>query len=105
MCMDNNMRKELCINTLKAAAGRFPIRGAILHSVTLLDRAENFSGFHSALFLTFSCQVHNHWKAVPDANTSIAQLYDYAFAIQIFLIFTGQRSTRVIRIRQSIHIS
>ena len=39
LCMDNNMRKELCIDTLKAAAGRFPIRGAILHS----DRGSQYT--------------------------------------------------------------
>lgn len=47
LCMDNNMRKELCINTLKAAAGRFPIRGAILHS----DRGSQYTsdGFRQEL--------------------------------------------------------
>ena len=39
LCMDNNMRKELCLNTLKAAAGRFPIHGAILHS----DRGSQYT--------------------------------------------------------------
>ena len=33
------MRKELCIDTLKAAADRFPIRGAILHS----DRGSQYT--------------------------------------------------------------
>ena len=32
------MRKELCIDTFNAAAGKFPLRGAILHS----DYAEVF---------------------------------------------------------------
>lgn len=47
LCMDNNMRKELCIGTLKAAAGRFPIRGAILHS----DRGSQYTsdGFRREL--------------------------------------------------------
>ena len=47
LCMDNNMRKELCINTLKAAAGRFPIRGAIQHS----DRGSQYTsdGFRQEL--------------------------------------------------------
>ena len=39
LCMDSNMRKELCIDTLKAAAGRFPIRGAILRS----DRGSQYT--------------------------------------------------------------
>ena len=43
LCMDDNMRSELCVNTLKAASGRFPIRGAILHS----DRGSQYT---SALF-------------------------------------------------------
>ena len=30
--MRDNMKKELCIDTVKAAARRYPIRGAILHS-------------------------------------------------------------------------
>ena len=32
LIMRENMKKELCIDTLKAAAMRYPIRGAILHS-------------------------------------------------------------------------
>ena len=39
LCMDNNMRKELCIDTLRAAAGRHPIHGAILHS----DRGSQYT--------------------------------------------------------------
>lgn len=30
--MQDNMKKELCIDTVKAMAGQFPMRGAILHS-------------------------------------------------------------------------
>ena len=30
--MRDNMRKELCVDTLKAACDRFPVRGAIIHS-------------------------------------------------------------------------
>ena len=30
--MRDNMKKELCIDTFTSAAGRYPIRGAILHS-------------------------------------------------------------------------
>ena len=37
--MENNMRKELCIDTVKAAAGRFPIRGAVFHS----DRGSQYT--------------------------------------------------------------
>ena len=45
--MADNMRKELCVDTLKAAAGRFPIRGAILHS----DRGSQYTSgaFRQAL--------------------------------------------------------
>ena len=39
LCMANNMKKELCINTVTAAVGRFPIRGAILHS----DRGSQYT--------------------------------------------------------------
>jgi len=39
LCMRNNMRKELCIDTLKAAARRYNIRGAILHS----DRGSQYT--------------------------------------------------------------
>jgi len=37
--MDNNMRKELAINTLKSAAGRFALTGATLHS----DRGSQYT--------------------------------------------------------------
>ena len=37
--MRNNMKKELCIDTVKAMAGRFPVRGAILHS----DRGSQYT--------------------------------------------------------------
>jgi len=32
LMMEDHMRKELCIDTLKAATNRFPLKGAILHS-------------------------------------------------------------------------
>ena len=37
--MQDNMKKELCIDTVKAMAGRFPVRGAILHS----DRGSQYT--------------------------------------------------------------
>ena len=37
--MRNNMKKELCIDTFEAAARRYPIRGAILHS----DRGSQYT--------------------------------------------------------------
>ena len=37
--MRENMRKELCVDTLKAAYDRFPIKGAILHS----DRGSQYT--------------------------------------------------------------
>ena len=39
LIMRNNMRKELCMDTLKAAGMRYPIRGAILHS----DRGSQYT--------------------------------------------------------------
>lgn len=39
LCMRNNMRKELCIDTFNAAAARFNIQGAILHS----DRGSQYT--------------------------------------------------------------
>ena len=32
LCMENSVRKEPCVDTVKAAVGRFPTYGAILHS-------------------------------------------------------------------------
>ena len=32
LCMRNNMKKELCIDTVNAAMLRYRIKGAILHS-------------------------------------------------------------------------
>ena len=37
--MRDNMKKELCIDTFTSAAGRYPIRGAILHS----DRGSQYT--------------------------------------------------------------
>ena len=39
LIMRNNMCKELCIDTFVAAAGRYPIKGAILHS----DRGSQYT--------------------------------------------------------------
>lgn len=39
LCMDNNMRSGLCADTLKAVAGRFPIRGTVLYS----DRGSQYT--------------------------------------------------------------
>ena len=39
LVMRSNMRKELCIDTFNAAAKRFPINGAILHS----DRGSQYT--------------------------------------------------------------
>lgn len=45
--MRENMRRELCIDTFKAAANRFPLKGAILHS----DRGSQYTSedFRAAL--------------------------------------------------------
>lgn len=47
LLMLGNMRRELCIDTFKAAAGRFPIKGASLHS----DCGSQYAGedFRAAL--------------------------------------------------------
>ena len=39
LCMRDNMKKELCVDTVKAAASRFPVRDAILHS----DRGSQYT--------------------------------------------------------------
>jgi len=39
LCMRNNMRKELCIDTFKAALRRYNINGAVLHS----DRGSQYT--------------------------------------------------------------
>ena len=66
LCMDNNMRKELCIDTLKAAAGRFPIRGAILHS----DRGSQYT---SAAF-----RQELQTCGVTQSLSGVAHCYDNA---------------------------
>ncbi len=47
LLMRDNMRRELCIDTFKAAAGKFPLHGAILHS----DRGSQYTSedFKAAL--------------------------------------------------------
>ena len=66
LCMDGNMRSELCVNTLKAAAGRFPIHGAILHS-------DCGSQYTSALFR----QTLNHC-GVSQSLSGVGRCYDNA---------------------------
>ena len=39
LCMRDNMKKELCVDTVKAMANRFPVRDAILHS----DRGSQYT--------------------------------------------------------------
>jgi len=39
ICMDGNMKKELCIDTVLSATGRYGLRGAILHS----DRGSQYT--------------------------------------------------------------
>lgn len=52
--MCDNMRKELCIDTLKAACDRFPVKGAIIHS----DRGSQYTSeaFRSAVKSAGLCQ-------------------------------------------------
>ena len=46
--MRDNMKKELCIDTLKAAGMRYPIKGAILHS----DRGSQYTSDEFKSLLT-----------------------------------------------------
>ena len=66
LCMANNMRKELCIDTIMAAAGRFPIRGAILHS----DRGSQYTSeaFRNTLVA----------KGLVQSLSGVAHCYDNA---------------------------
>jgi len=64
--MANNMRKELCINTVTAAAGRFPIRGAILHS----DRGSQYTS--EAFRRTLAA------KGLVQSLSGVAHCYDNA---------------------------
>lgn len=41
LIMRDNMRKDPCVDTLKAAAKRFPLRGAVLHS----DRGSQYTSY------------------------------------------------------------
>lgn len=66
LCMAGNMRKELCIETLKAAVGRFPIRGAILHS----DRGSQYT---SAAF-----RQELQTCGVTQSLSGVAHCYDNA---------------------------
>ena len=66
LCMANNMRKELCINTVTAAAGRFPIRGAILHS----DRGSQYTS--EAFRRTLAA------KGLVQSLSGVAHCYDNA---------------------------
>ena len=66
LCMANNMRKELCIDTVAAAAGRFPIRGAILHS----DRGSQYTS--EAFRITLAA------KGLVQSLSGVAHCYDNA---------------------------
>ena len=66
LCMANNMKKELCINTVTAAAGRFPIRGAILHS----DRGSQYTS--EAFRRTLAA------KGLVQSLSGVAHCYDNA---------------------------
>ena len=66
LCMANNMKKELCINTVTAAAERFPIRGAILHS----DRGSQYTS--EAFRRTLAA------KGLVQSLSGVAHCYDNA---------------------------
>lgn len=61
LCMDSNMRKELAVRTVKAAARKFQLQGAILHS----DRgsqytSEDFKNMLKQLGMTQSLSGVDH---------------------------------------------
>ena len=61
LIMRDNMRKDLCVDTFKAAAKRFPLRGAVLHS----DRGSQYTSYDfrnalSAYDVTQSLSGVNH---------------------------------------------
>ena len=66
LCMADNMRKELCTDTVKAAAGRFPIHGAILHS----DRGSQYTSDAFRVTLTANGLVQS--------LSGVAHCYDNA---------------------------
>ena len=66
LLMRDNMCKELCIDTFTAAAGRFPIRGAILHS----DRGSQYT---SEAFRNELSRIH-----VQQSLSGVDHCYDNA---------------------------
>ena len=83
LCMDNNMRKELCIDTLKAAAGRFPIRGAILHS----DRGSQYTSD------AFRQEMKN--CGVIQSLSGVAHCYDNARMESFFATLKKEKIYRI----------
>lgn len=66
LCMRDNMKKELCIDTVKAMASRFPVRGAILHS----DRGSQYT---SEAFRTELAR-----QGLTQSLSGVAHCYDNA---------------------------
>ena len=64
--MQDNMKKELCIDTVKAMAGRFPVRGAILHS----DRGSQYTSE------AFRAELARH--GLTQSLSGVAHCYDNA---------------------------
>ena len=55
LIMSDNMKKELCIDTLKAACMRYPVTGAILHS----DRRSQYTSYDNARMESFFATLKN----------------------------------------------
>ena len=66
LIMRDNMRKELCVDTLKAAANRFPIKGAVLHS----DRGSQYTSE------TFRKELSH--RRITQSLSGVARCYDNA---------------------------
>ena len=66
LVMRENMKKELCIDTLKAAEMRYPIRGAILHS----DRGSQYTSGD------FKAQLQSN--GIRQSLSGIGHCYDNA---------------------------
>ena len=66
LCMWNNMKKELCVDTVKAMADRFPVRDAILHS----DRGSQYTSE------AFRAELSRY--GITQSLSGVAHCYDNA---------------------------
>lgn len=66
LLMRDNMRKELCVDTIRAAYNRYPLRGAILHS----DRGSQYTSD------AFKTELHD--KGITQSLSGVDHCYDNA---------------------------